>query len=234
MPSDCTRWIVANNTQAACWKLANDAKISMKRLFELNPVLGEAGENCGNQVWLGYYYCIAVSGDGTSPSPTTTSSAVPTTTQAPKPTQTQSGIVANCNKFERADQPGDGCWAIASRAGVELADFYKWNTMLGAEGENCNTQIWPDYYYCVGVAAAVTSQAPTTTASAPLPTKTQAGFASNCTKWVEAKSGDYCWALANDNGITSEKLYELNTALGPNGENCETQIWPEYFYCISA
>jgi hypothetical protein len=101
-PSDCNRWIVANNTQAACWKLANDAKISMQRLFELNPVLGTTGANCASQVWLGYYYCIATPGDGTSPSPTKPiTSATPTTGPA-KPTQTQSGIDPNCNSFAQA------------------------------------------------------------------------------------------------------------------------------------
>lgn len=237
--SDCNRWIVANNTQAACWKLANDAKISTQRLFELNPVLGTAGEFCATRVWLGYYYCIATPGDGTSPSPTKPiTSATPTTGPA-KPTQTQSGIDPNCNSFAQAPETGASCWSIANGAGIDLADFYKWNTGLGSNGENCNTQIWPQYYYCVGVATTTskapttTTKAPATTSSAPKPARTQTGFPSNCTKWVEAKDGDSCWAISNANGIDANLFYKLNPVLGEGGVNCGSQIWPTYFYCLA-
>ncbi|KAH7080631.1 hypothetical protein BKA63DRAFT_488368 [Paraphoma chrysanthemicola] len=210
--SDCNRWIVANNTQAACWKLANDAKISTQRLFALNPVLGTAGEFCATRVWLGYYFCIATPGDGTSPSST-------------KPITTP--------------ETGASCWSIANGAGVDLANFYKWNTGLGSNGENCNTQIWLQYYYCVGVATTTsnapttTSKAPTTTSSAPKPARTQAGFPSNCTKWVEAKDGDSCWAISNANGVDTNLFYKLNPVLGEGGANCGTQIWPTYSYCLA-
>jgi LysM repeat protein len=231
MPTDCTRWIVANNTQAACWKLANDAKITMPKLFELNPILGVNGQDCGNKVWLGYYYCIARSGDGNTPTPTK-SGSTQSVTGAPKPSQTQAGIATNCNKFEKAVS-GDGCQAVASRGGAALGDFYKWNTALGSNGASCSTAIWPDYYYCVGVATAATSGQPTATSSAPKPTKTQSGFATNCKTWVEAKGGDSCWALGNNNGVALEQLYRLNPVLGDNGANCGSQLWPEYFYCLS-
>lgn len=229
--ADCTRWIVANNTQAACWKLANDGKISSQKLFDLNPVLGATGEFCATRVWLGYYYCIATLGDGTTPTPT---SPIPsaTPTGPSKPTQTQSGIDPNCNAFAQAPETGASCWSIANGAGVDLANFYKWNTVLGPNGENCNTQIWPQYYYCVGVAT-TSSTAPTPTSSAPLPARTQAGFPSNCKKWVEAKDGDSCWAISNANGIDLNVFYTLNPVLGEGGTNCGTQIWPTYFYCLA-
>jgi hypothetical protein len=162
----------------------------MQRLFELNPILGENGEKCGTQVWLSYYYCIGRSGDGTAPT-STPSSPVPSMTGSPKPIQMQAGIASNCVKVEKAVS-GDGCWGIADRAGVSSSDFYKWNTVPETIGGQCTTQICPDYHYCVGVAATATSARPTTTPSAPLPTKTEAGFATNCKKWVEAKSDDSC------------------------------------------
>ncbi|KAF2130204.1 carbohydrate-binding module family 50 protein [Dothidotthia symphoricarpi CBS 119687] len=233
IPSDCTRWIVANNTQAACWKLANDAKITMQRLWELNPVFGKSGEHCGTQVWLHYYYCISRNGDGTDTTPTMSSTVPSATTQAPKPTQTQSGIDPNCNKFEKSDESGDTCWGIANRAGIELSQLYKWNTVLGTDGENCNTQFWPSYYYCVGVVSSTTSQSPTTTVTAPLPTQTQEGFPANCKRWVEAKAGDTCWGIGNDNGVALEQVYNLNPVLGVDGGNCGNQMWPGYFYCLA-
>ncbi len=230
--SNCTRYIVANSTSASCWKLANDAKIRLPRLWELNPVLGQNGENCGTMVWLGYYYCIATNGEGDpGPTPTISSSttASSTTTGVPKPTKTQDGIDPNCNKFTT----GDSCWAIANAAGIDLAQLYKWNTVLGENGENCETQIWPGYYYCIGISTSTTEPPPSTTTSAPQPTKTQDGFPANCKKYVQAKSGDTCWSISNDNGIGLEQLYNLNPILGPDGENCGTQIWPEYYYCLA-
>lgn len=230
--ADCTKWIIANSTEASCWKLANDAKISVLRLCELNPVLGKNGQNCGTQVWLGYYYCVEDKSGGTpTASPTKTPPTTTTPTGSPKPTQTQAGISKDCNKFEEA-KSGDSCWAIADRAGVDVSSFYAWNTVLGAKGENCGTQIWPGYFYCVGVSG--TAPPPTTTSTGPaLPTQTQEGFPKDCKKYVAAKSGDSCWALANDNGVTPDKLYELNPVLGSKGENCGTQIWPGYYYCLS-
>ena len=145
----------------------------------------------------------------------------------------------NYDRFAQAPETGASCWSIASGAGIELADFYKWNTVLGTGGENCNTQIWPNYYYCVRVAGTtpsapvITSSAPTTTSSAPKPTKTQTGYPTNCTKWVETKDGDSCWAIANANGIDSTLFYSLNAVLGEGGANCETQIWPTYLYCVA-
>lgn len=206
----------------------------MQKLFELNPILGTNGANCATQVWLGYYYCVATAGDGSNSTPTKPITSATSTTGVPKPTQTQAGIDPNCNRFVRAPETGATCTSIASGARVELADFYKWNTVLGPNGDNCNTQIWPQYYYCVRVAATTTSNAPTTTSSVPKPNKTQTGFASNCTRWVEAKDGDSCWAITNGNGVDANVFYKLNPVLGEGGANCGTQIWPTYSYCLAA
>jgi LysM repeat protein len=231
IPADCSRWILANNTQAACWKLANDAKITMQTLFELNPILGANGERCASQVWLSYYYCIARKGDDSTPT-STKASISPTLSPVPKPTHTQAGITSSCTKFERAST-GDGCWAMANRAGVELSSFYKWNSVLGIDGEQCTSQFWPDYYYCVGVATASTTADPTTTSFLSRPIKTQPGFPADCKKWIEAKEGDSCWAIKDDNNVALEQLYTLNPVLGENGVNCGTKLWPEYSYCLS-
>ncbi|OAA74234.1 LysM domain-containing protein [Cordyceps fumosorosea ARSEF 2679] len=234
--TDCTRWILANSTAASCWKLANDARISIVRLCALNPVLGDHGQNCGTQIWLGYYYCVARKGD--TPTPTSSSSSSssssppPTSTGPPKPSKTQKGIAEDCVKFEEA-RSGDSCWAIANRAGVELASLYKWNAVLGAAGENCGTQIWPGYFYCVGVSGGGSPTPTTTSSGPPLPTQTHDGFPMDCKRYVAAKSGDSCWALANDNGVALDVFYKLNPVLGANGENCGSKIWPGYYYCLA-
>lgn len=230
----CTRYVLAS-AGANCWKIANDGGIAQSRLFELNPVLGSTGEFCDTMVWKDYYYCIGVNGEG-SPVTTTTSevSATPTTSGIPKPTNTQAGQPSACNNWIEAGD-GAGCWSLFTEAGVDSALFYEWNPVLGASGENCGTQIWPGYSYCIGVSSPASSVVPTPTTTEsgpPKPTATQAGIAPNCNKFVQAVDGDYCWKLANDAGIDSSLFYQWNTVLGPNGENCGSQIWPEYYYCV--
>ena len=40
---------------------------------------------------------------------------------------------------------------LTNDSGISLDQFFDWNPVVGSQGENCGTQIWPDYYYCVGV-----------------------------------------------------------------------------------
>ncbi|KAF9874723.1 LysM domain-containing protein [Colletotrichum karsti] len=240
--ADCSRYIKAEITTASCWKIANDAQITQNRLFELNPVLGASGEHCTSQIWLGYYYCVGTKGDGTgTPNPTTTQSApaaTSTSPSVPKPTPQHEGTISTCNKWVQAVS-GSGCWQLATDAGIDTSLFYQYNPVLGAAGENCGTKIWPDYYYCVGVSSEsggspTSAAAPPATTTAPAkPTATQAGIPANCSKFVQALAGASCWQLANDNGIDMSVLFALNPVLGPQGENCGTQIWPNYFYCIA-
>ncbi|OBU01349.2 hypothetical protein VE01_00254 [Pseudogymnoascus verrucosus] len=233
--ADCIRYVVANSTAASCWKISNDGQVTQARLFELNPVLGEHGENCGTMIWLEYAYCVATSKDlpTTTSVASSTTSNPPTSTSNPKPTATREGIAANCNKWAIAET-GIGCYDMAANAGIELSLFYTWNPILGAAGENCGTEIWLDYYYCTGVSGSTTSKAPTpTSVTPPKPTNTQAGIPASCTKFYEAKTGDSCWQIADDNGIELSLLYSLNPILGAAGEGCGTQLWPEYSYCIA-
>ncbi|KAF2222117.1 hypothetical protein BDZ85DRAFT_274930 [Elsinoe ampelina] len=236
----CNRYVMANSTVASCWKIANDASILTTRLYELNPVLGERGENCDTQIWLSYFYCVGVSGGDTMPTQTTrtvtatTSGSATSGPSSPRPTQTQSGIATDCNKWTEAES-GDYCGKLASDARIEPSLFYKWNSVLGSNGENCDTQIWPGYFYCVGVSSppadpTITSL-PSSTAALPKPTQTQSNIPANCNKFIQAQAGDYCWKLATDNGLETSRFYALNPVLGANGENCDTQIWPGYWYC---
>ncbi|KAH7317112.1 hypothetical protein B0I35DRAFT_337390, partial [Stachybotrys elegans] len=151
IPSNCRRFVKADSAGATCWKVANDAKISQAELFKLNPVLGAQGEHCNTQLWLGYYYCVAA---GTAPGWTTLTTIPTATTTIPlKPSPTQDGFNASCNKWVKA-AAGDSCWKLAEDAKIEITQLYKWNTALGAKGENCATIVWPGYYYCIGVSKA--------------------------------------------------------------------------------
>ncbi|KAJ5046877.1 hypothetical protein J3E74DRAFT_296131 [Bipolaris maydis] len=220
-PKDCTRYVLVS-AGANCWKVANDARITQQRLFELNPVLGSpAPQPALRRVLL----------------------LVPLPRQvAPKPTNTHAGQPSTCNKWHTTGAESS-CWAIITDSGVAPADFYAWNPVLGSRGENCVTQIWPGYAYCIGVSSApppittaTASRTSTTSASSTTgpakPSETQAGIVANCNKFVRAGGGDGCWKLANDAGIESALFYKWNPVVGANGENCGTQIWPGYYYCV--
>ncbi|KAK2773616.1 LysM domain-containing protein [Colletotrichum kahawae] len=234
----CTRYVLASSG-ANCWKIANDAAIEQSRLFELNPVLGSEGELCDTMVWKDYYYCVGVNGEGSPPVTTTRTSAPATSTTAsvPKPTNTQAGQPSDCNKWAEATA-GAGCWSMYTDAGITAEQFYKWNPVLGAAGENCGTQIWPEYFYCIGIGSSSSPPPVTTTTTAgndpAKPTATHAGTASDCTQFVQAKAGDGCWSLYTNAGITAELFYKLNPIFGSAGENCGSYPWPEYYYCVAS
>ncbi|KAK4032871.1 hypothetical protein C8A01DRAFT_20114 [Parachaetomium inaequale] len=75
--------------------------------------------------------------------PTTTTSTGAVTTPSP----IQPGMIAGCKRFYQVVS-GDGCWAIANSAGIDLSNFYKWNP--GIDSASCSN-LWPGYYVCIGV-----------------------------------------------------------------------------------
>jgi len=126
------------------------------------------------------------------------------------PSPTQSGIAENCNHFVQAGS-GDYCYSIAETYQVTLQCLGQWNTILGTNGSNCSTEFWSGYYYCVNVTA--------------VPTPVQLGIASNCTEFVQAGPGDYCYSFAETYQVTLQSLGQWNTILGTNGSNCSTEFW---------
>ncbi|KJY00260.1 LysM domain-containing protein [Zymoseptoria brevis] len=69
---------------------------------------------------------------------------------------------------------------------------------------------------------------PTTT----FPFPTQSGITPDCSKYMDAKKGDYCSKFAADNGISEEQLYEWNPVLGKDGADCDTQFQASTEYCV--
>ena len=116
-----------------------------------NPVVGK---DCSG-LWAKYAYCVGTksnsptrssSSQATTKPPTSTSSspAVPSPTQA-------NNIISSCNKYAKALDTNDNCADFAKRNGITTANLYSWNAVLGSNGQNCQTQFWAKYYYCVGV-----------------------------------------------------------------------------------
>ncbi|KAK1525923.1 uncharacterized protein CCOS01_08341 [Colletotrichum costaricense] len=114
--------------------------------FDLNQFYGwnpAVGNTCSG-LWLGYYYCIAVTDTLTTTS-TTAAPAPPAETCNPSaPTPTQPSAICGCKKWHLIDSDNT-CDAITKQYGVTLSDFTSWNPSVGS---TC-TSLWLGYYVCV-------------------------------------------------------------------------------------
>lgn len=225
--TSCNNYAMASAGDS-CFNFAQVHSIPTSKLYEWNPILGSDGTACTTSFWASEYYCIGVWAS-------TTATSSRTSVTAPGPTQT--GIIATCDKFAQA-QSGDGCESFAARNNITPAHLYQWNSVLGVNGVNCDTMLWGDEWYCVGVSDSSTTTTPTSTVqtssstAVTAPGETQTGIVPNCNKFAEAKPGQGCFDFAAANNITTSQLYTWNTVLGPNGENCGTMLWSKEWYCV--
>jgi LysM repeat protein len=171
----------------------------------------------------------------TSTRPTTTSTQVTTTTAAANQPQ-NSGTVSNCSKFYKVVS-GDGCDSIDAKFSISFDQFRSWNpavnsgtyidlirsqpvTIINAFVIGC-TNLFVDYYYCVGVPGATTAATKTTaTTTAPAASNQpqNSGTASNCNRYYKVQSGDSCDSIDSKFGISLNQLRSWNTAIN-SGEN---------------
>ncbi|KAK8127251.1 hypothetical protein PG984_008359 [Apiospora sp. TS-2023a] len=63
-----------------------------------------------------------------------------------------------------------------------------------------------------GTSTVASKTTTTTTAEPAIPT--QPGASKDCKKWHQVVSGDGCWSIANDAGITLDEFYRLNPGVG--------------------
>lgn len=91
------------------------------------------------------------------------------------------------------------------------------------------TNLWLDYYVCVHVpGAATTTQAPSQPTQAPSgPTPQMPGIVGNCKSYHQVKSGDSCWSIYTDAGITLAQFRSYNKQIDSNCSN----LWLGYYVC---
>ncbi|KAL4877047.1 hypothetical protein BJY04DRAFT_231176 [Aspergillus karnatakaensis] len=229
---------VAANPGNTCQSFAAAWGLTLSGFEALNP-----GVLCPNLI-AGTSYCVlgtvtddpetTTSSTTTMPSTTlttttkssTTTSATATTTASPfEPTQP--GIAPNCDKFHLVAS-GDQCDTIAAKYSITEAQFKEWNTDIDEECSN----LWLDYYVCVHVPGAPTV---TTTSTPPEPTPTgpqpqMPGIISSCKEFYEVQSGDSCWAINEQAGITLAQFREWNKEINAA---C-TNLWVGYYVCVAA
>ncbi|KAH8432867.1 uncharacterized protein LDX57_010497 [Aspergillus melleus] len=124
-----------------CAAIAQTHGISLSQFYAWNPSVGKGCE----ALWSDYYVCVCIVGV----SPTTTTKAVTSTRSGngvATPTPIQPGMTTSCKKFYQVVS-GDECGKIASKAGITLQDFLKWNPGVGGGCES----LWLGYYVCIAV-----------------------------------------------------------------------------------
>jgi LysM repeat protein len=210
-----------------CAAIASSYGISLSDFYSWNPAVKT---DC-SQLWPDYYVCVGLIGGSVQTStkkPVSTTKKPTATNGITTPTPTQTGMVGNCDAFYLV-KSGDGCAAIATKKGITLAQFYKWNPAVGSD---CS-KLYPDYYVCVsivGVSPSTTVKRTTSTKGNGIttPTPIQTGMVSNCKKFYDVKSGDICSTIVKKFDITLKNFYAWNPAVK---SDCSA-LWPDYYVCV--
>ncbi|RYP13788.1 hypothetical protein DL765_006737 [Monosporascus sp. GIB2] len=120
---------------------------------------------------------------------------------------------------------GDTCDRIASKNGITVTEFLKWNTNVG--GTACNG-LWANAYVCVSIVGHTPT--PVTTGNGiATPTPTQAGMVSNCKAFYKVVSGDTCATIASKYKITSAQFIRWN----PAAKSDCTGLWSNTYACVA-
>jgi LysM repeat protein len=235
--SNCTLMQASGNTTCASIIASPGSNFTSAQLKAWNPQIAS-----WDPVTTGQSICVSPPGGWyvlapPPPAAVATGANASATASASGPSKTQAGIAADCNSYATA-AAGDTCIKFATAHGIETAQLYAWNPVLGANGSACATSFWADENYCIGVSgsanpsaiASSTSGSPTATSNAPM--ETQAGIAADCNSFATAVAGDTCTAFAAAHGIETAQLYAWNPVLGANGSDCAKSFWAEESYCI--
>ena len=78
---------------------------------------------------------------------------------------TQPGTASNCNKWYTV-KAGDGCYSVETAFGITHTQFIDWNP---AVSNDCTTNFWAGYSYCIGVGSVITSSSFSTTGTTTTP-----------------------------------------------------------------
>ncbi|OQE21530.1 hypothetical protein PENFLA_c014G03370 [Penicillium flavigenum] len=201
IPSDCNKWywIVDGDD---CATIASKHDITQQQFYECKS---RYRINLHDVVVKGLSLRSSSSASTTSVSKATTA---PSTTSGGAPGPTGRGTVTDCVTYYEA-QSGDSCWSIVNEKYTYLTQalLTKWNPSLG---DACS--LLKDQYYCVAIKAAQ-----------PMP-----GTIDTCKTWHLVASGDGCWQIEQDNGITATQFNTWNPQVG---SDC-AGLWLGYYVCV--
>ncbi|KAK2610141.1 hypothetical protein N8I77_003595 [Diaporthe amygdali] len=192
---------------STCQALAGGWGVSLEELQNWNPSLNTNSSDCAPQD--GFRYCMEAY-DASLVTPGTPQPISETELPirhkwygADISSSLQDGATPDCLEFAPIAAPMSCAQALLTY-GLTIAQFYAWyEGILESPATRVPSLI------DIGVVApspTTTSQAPTTTAVSP-PGPTQPGIVANCNKWHVVVSGDGCWSIANQYGISLETFY---------------------------
>ncbi|OCK81426.1 carbohydrate-binding module family 50 protein [Lepidopterella palustris CBS 459.81] len=114
-----------------CWKIVGIYGIALNDFYKWNPGVNNPavtpGHECDN-LWPGCKYCVGVNPNPGPPNPH------------------QPNIKTDCTQYYQA-VPGDYCWELSQRLGLDNNVFMSWNPDVGP---NCQSML-AGYYYCTAV-----------------------------------------------------------------------------------
>ncbi|OIW22890.1 hypothetical protein CONLIGDRAFT_719454 [Coniochaeta ligniaria NRRL 30616] len=177
--ANCVSWWLVKFTDT-CDIITTANSLSLEQFLDWNPAVANGTSNC--TLVPDYDVCVLIAGlepggngtittsppsGTTSPVTSTRTTSTSSSTQSggasPTPVPVQSGMVAGCHRFYFVES-GDGCWAIANSAQIDLNDFYTWNPAVRTD---CSA-LQAGYYVCIGISGPVT----TITSGPPIPAPT--------------------------------------------------------------
>ncbi|KAL5335499.1 hypothetical protein BJX70DRAFT_410391 [Aspergillus crustosus] len=115
---------------------------------------------------------------------------------------------------------------ITSAYSISVNQLRSWNSEINADCSN----LWLGYYICVHVPGATTIQPanPEPTEDPSDPTPQMPGIVENCQLFHLIESGDSCWSIYTEAGITLEQFLEWNTQVDAACSN----LWLGYYVCV--
>jgi chitinase len=189
--------VVSGDTCYAIW---TEFGITEAQLYAFNPTLDT---NC--DLSIGQVLCV-------SESPTSTSSSLSITRTST--TASVSATPSACTKYYTVVS-GDYCSLIWTEFEITEAQLYAYNPTLDT---NCDLSI--GQVLCVSETPTSTSNTISTTSSATR-SSTSPSSTATCTEYYTVVSGDYCYLIYTEFGITEAQLYAYNPSLDTN---CDLSI----------
>ncbi|KAH8892942.1 hypothetical protein GQ53DRAFT_589993, partial [Thozetella sp. PMI_491] len=203
-----------------CERISLAAKVGVE-LFELiNPSIDA---NCFNLV-PDLWYCVHPLRGWNDTDTDDGSGGASSVATVAAPAPTPPGSSNSCFQWHIIVS-GDSCFFLQNTLGVSMAELVFWNPDLHAD---CGNLILGDAYCITGPPLPATSTSTTAIASSPInsasrltASSTTAGPTSTCQKAYTVKSGDTCFAIWTEFGLTEAQFRALNPNLDAN---CDLNI----------
>ncbi|OCK76037.1 carbohydrate-binding module family 50 protein [Lepidopterella palustris CBS 459.81] len=210
---NCGTWYIAQDGDT-CARISLSDSISLALLYLINPSIDS---DCSNLI-PGLAYCVQPTYEWNA------TAIIPTdTTVVAPPGPTESGTTATCYVWHVV-AVNETCGYLDASYGISFAQFKAWNPSID---ENCFNLIVGEAYCMKGPPVPSTSSTPGVSVTTASPTSA-AGISTSstssaepsvtsgpvsCSKTYTVASGDYCYKIWTDNGLTEAQFRALNPSL---------------------